>query len=44
LGIGDWGVGGWAKTPTPNPQTQHPKPQFKKNIIVIYKKKKIKKK
>jgi len=31
MGIGDWGLGVWAKTPTPKPQTPNPKPQKKNN-------------
>jgi len=34
MGIGDWGLGVWAKTPKPQTQNPKPKPQ-------ILKKKKI---
>jgi len=27
MGIGDWGLGGWAQTQNPKHQTPNPKPQ-----------------
>jgi len=33
LGIGDWGLGGWANTPYPKHKTQKPKKIFIKNKI-----------
>jgi len=38
MGIGDWGLGVWAKTPnpktqTPKPNTQNPKIEYKKKFL-----------
>jgi hypothetical protein len=41
MGIGDWGLGigdgDWAQSPIP--KTQNPKPQIKKKLLIIFKKK-----
>jgi len=33
LGIGDWGLGVWAHTPSPKAQTPKPNPHKKKFLI-----------